>query len=171
MKPASLPSGSFSIAMRKCLLHIVLVMVCSSHTHATPVLRYTRYEHTFTSAKDYTNPLYDVKSFRIQFRSPTGRLKTVNGFWDGGRLWRVRFAPEETGTWTLLSACSDSLNGGLHAIADEHPGLVALHPGGGFWIGEAYAQESWLDIIGYQSGHNTQPSTLQFINKGPVASR
>lgn len=49
--------------------------------------------------------------------------------------------------------------------------MVALHPGGGSWIGEVYANENWLDIIGYQSGHNNNPKTLDFINKGPVAAR
>lgn len=319
-----------------------------------------RFEQPFTSTRDYANPLYDVRQFRVKFTSPSGRVKQINGFWDGGRNWKVRFAPDEQGTWTWESVCSDAQNAGLHQVkgsftctpnnskqalyrhgalvrpkgawhlahadgtpffwaactawngtlksteqewdayldhrarhgysviqfvttqwrggdqnslgqvafagsgriqlnpdffrhldgkidrinqhglvaapvllwalgvsqgrelspgyylpeaeaillarymvaryggnqvvwilggdgkytdeneqrwknigrgvfGDEHPGLVALHPGGGGWIGEAYARESWLDIVGYQSGHNNHPRTLTFINKGPVA--
>ncbi|HZG24955.1 MAG TPA: DUF4038 domain-containing protein [Chitinophagaceae bacterium] len=61
-------------------------------------------------------------------------------------------------------------NIGRGVFGDEHPGVVALHPGGGAWIGEAYAKENWLDIIGYQSGHNRAPKTVSWINRGPVAS-
>src|SRR5690606_37213684 len=36
----------------------------------------------------------------VQFRGPSGREHTRLGFWDGGRTWRVRFCPDEAGTWT-----------------------------------------------------------------------
>lgn len=321
-----------------------------------------KFEQSFTTSKDYINPLYDVKTFQVKFTSPSGRIKNMNGFWDGDRNWKVRFIPDETGIWTWESSCSDTGNTGLHqqkgsfictgnkskkaiyqhgaithpkgtyhlahadgtpffwagctawngtlksteqewetylkhradngysviqfvttqwrggdknsmgqvafegsghikinpaffqhldgkidkinehglvaapvllwALAtvqgrelspgyflpdaeaillarymvaryggnhviwilggdgnylneneqrwknigrgvfkEEHPGLVALHPGGTSWIGEAYAQESWLDIIGYQSGHNNGPHAQNFINKGPIAQK
>ncbi|KAA5541590.1 apiosidase-like domain-containing protein [Adhaeribacter rhizoryzae] len=322
---------------------------------------WAKFEQPFTSTKEYANPLYEVKKFTVKFTSPTGRVKNINGFWDGGRNWKVRFAPDEKGTWTWESDCSDTGNTGLKGVKgsfnctsnksklaiyqhgeiihpkgtyhlthangtpffwtgctawngtlkstetewdtylthraqngynviqfvttqwrggdknslgqvafegsgkikinpaffqhldgkidkinehglvaapvllwalgaaqgrelspgyylpeeeaillarymvarysgnqviwvlggdgkytdeneqrwknigrtvfkDEHPGLVALHPGGGSWIGEAYAHENWLDIIGYQSGHNSNPRTINFMNKGPVAT-
>ncbi|MDO1451662.1 DUF4038 domain-containing protein [Rhodocytophaga aerolata] len=324
----------------------------------TPV--WTKFEHTFTSSKDYQNPLYDVKQFTVRFTSPTGRVKQINGFWDGGRIWKVRFAPDEKGTWSWQSICSQQEDTGLQGIkgsftctepvskleiyrrgtiirpkgsyhlsysdgtpffwaactawngtlksteeewetylsnrasigysviqfvttqwrgadknslgqvafegsgkikinpdffqhldakidkinehglvaapvllwalpvsqgrelspgyylpdgeaillarymvaryggnqviwilggdgkytdefeqrwktigrgvfADEHPGIVAQHPGGGSWIGEVYANEPWLDIVGYQSGHNNSANAVNFITKGTVA--
>ena len=75
-----------------------------------------KFEQDFTSSKDYGNALYDVKKFAVKFTSPTGRVKTVNGFWDGGRSWKVRFAPDELGTWAWESACSDQSNTGLNGI-------------------------------------------------------
>jgi hypothetical protein len=51
------------------------------------------------------------------------------------------------------------------------PGVVAQHPGGGSWIGEVYATEPWLDIVGYQSGHNNGAGAVNFITKGRVASQ
>lgn len=317
-------------------------------------------EQTFISNKTYDDPLYDLKKFTVKFTSPAGRVKNINGFWDGDKNWKVRFAPDENGTWTWETACSDEANTGLHQVKgqfecvnnqskhaiyqrgsimhpkgtyhlsyadgapffwtgctvwngtlksteqewdtyladrvrnnysviqfnttqwrggdknslgqvafegsgkikinpdffrhlddkidkinengliaapvllwalgtytgrelspgyylpeeeaillarymvaryggnqviwilggdgkyideneqrwknigrgvfnEEHPGLVALHPGGSSWIGEVYAKESWLDIIGYQSGHNTSERTINFINKGPMS--
>ncbi len=75
---------------------------------------WTKYEIPFTSSKDYGNPVYEVNTFRITFLSPSGRKKTVNGFWDGGRNWKVRFLPDETGSWSWKSECSDQGNAGLH---------------------------------------------------------
>lgn len=319
-----------------------------------------KFEQSFTSTKSYDNPIYQVKVFNVQLTSPTGRVKKINGFWDGGREWKFRFAPDEEGLWTWGTFCSDTSNTGLHNIEgsfncipnnttlsiykhggivhqkgtyhlshadgkpffwagctvwngtlkstdeewatylknradngysviqfvttqwrgceknsegqvafegsgkiainplffkhldgkideinahglvaapvllwalatvqgrelspgyylpdeeaillarymvaryggnqvvwilggdgkytgenemrwknigrgvfnEEHPGTVALHPGGSSWIGEAYANEKWLDIIGYQSGHSNHFSVSNFINKGPVA--
>ena len=80
----------------------------------TTVERWSVAEVSFASDRVYGNPLYDVAYFRVTFTSPTGRGKTVNGFWDGGADWNVRFQPGETGTWTWKSACSDKNNAGLH---------------------------------------------------------
>lgn len=75
-----------------------------------------KYEKTFESTKTYENPLYQVARFQVRFQSPTGKVKTINGFWDGDKTWRIRFAPDETGKWSFTSNCSDTLNAGLHAI-------------------------------------------------------
>jgi len=75
-----------------------------------------RYEQSFKSEKSYENPLYDVQAFRVRFTSPTGRVRTISGFWDGGRDWKVRFCPDEKGTWTFRTTCSDENNKGLHGI-------------------------------------------------------
>ena len=41
----------------------------------------------------------------------------MDGFWDGGRTWRVRFRPGEAGAWRYTTACSDASNAGLHGQA------------------------------------------------------
>ena len=73
-----------------------------------------KFEHDFVSAKDYENPIYNVKSFEVVFISPTGNERKVYGFWDGGKSWKVRFIPNEIGTWTWNSVCSDRDNSGLY---------------------------------------------------------
>ncbi len=77
---------------------------------------WTKYEKAFESDKSYENPLYEVKEFAVRFTSPTRRVRKVSGFWDGGRDWKVRFCPDEQGTWTFRTSCSDEKNEGLHGI-------------------------------------------------------
>ncbi|UHG93079.1 DUF4038 domain-containing protein [Spirosoma oryzicola] len=347
------------------LTHLLtIVLICALQLTGIATFaqtgRWMKFEKAFTSAKSYSDPLYDLKTFDVQFMSPSGKKKTVSGFWDGEASWKVRFAPDETGNWTYRSICSDTLNSGLHNVtgqfscvasksslaiytkgsivhpkgsyslthADgtpffftactawngtlkstdaewstylqdrvrnqynviqfaatqwrgcaansegqvafegsghirinpayfrhldkkideinqyglvaapvllwalpvaegrelspgyylpdgeaallarymvaryggnqviwilggdgkyiqeyeqrwknigravfnrEHPGVVALHPGGQSWIGKEYAQEDWLDIVGYQTGHDSNPSTIRWITDGPVA--
>ena len=102
--------------------------------------KYDRFEYTFTSSKDYENALYDVSTFDITFSSPSGRVKTVRGFWDGGRTWKVRFMPDEIGQWTFRSISSDKGNSGLHEVT------------GSF---DCIESTSLMDI--YQKGNLVQP--------------
>jgi hypothetical protein len=44
---------------------------------------------------------------------------------------------------------------------------VTLHPGGMQWPYEAFKDEAWLDLLGYQSGHGDDDRTLQWIHSGP----
>lgn len=345
--------------MKMTLAIVVLASLCCMQAAGQDVGIWMRYEKGFTSAKDYTHPVYQQK-LRVRFTSPRGRIKNIDGFWDGKRSWKVRFMPDEKGLWRWTTEASDKSDGGLHgqsgsfkctdndrthaiyrngaitrrpglfhmehadgtpfffsactawngtlkstdeewsyylnhrfnnhysviqfvttqwrggdknslgqvafegsgiidinpdffrhldkkidqinerglvaapvllwalqaftgrylspgyylpdaeAIAlarymvarygshhviwilggdgsyvneyeqrwknigrsvfgQEHPGLVALHPSGKSWIGEAYADERWLDIVGYQSGHNRADDTRAWITKGPAA--
>lgn len=97
-----------------CLLIGFLLI---AHFSISQTKKFDRFEHTFTSSKDYENVLYNVSTFDITFSSPSGRQRTVRGFWDGGRTWKVRFMPDELGTWTFKSISSDKENAGLHDVS------------------------------------------------------
>jgi len=104
--------------MRLRTLALALALsVCAAHGSAADTVGVLmKYEKQFISSKSYGNPLYDVKQFVVQFTSPSGRLREINGFWDGDRAWKVRFCPDEPGTWTFVSECSDKENQGLHDV-------------------------------------------------------
>jgi hypothetical protein len=61
-------------------------------------------------------------------------------------------------------------NIGRGVFGEQRPGLVAMHPSGKEWIGDIFGAEEWLDIIGYQTGHDNSPRTVTWITEGPVAS-
>jgi hypothetical protein len=75
--------------------------------------RWTRFEQALESAIEYANPAQEV-SLTAVFTSPQGKASRVHGFWDGGRTWRVRFAPDQIGTWRWSTTGSDTKNKGLH---------------------------------------------------------
>ena len=60
---------------------------------------------------------------------------------------------------------------GRRVFDNDPPGVVAQHPHGRLWIGDNHAGEDWLDIVGYQSSHSNGQGTVDWINKGPVATR
>jgi len=125
---------------------ILIVFILFSTALFADVEIWDMFEHEFTSAGEYDNPLYNVKEFKIEFTSPCGRIKTINGFWDGGTRWKVRFCPDETGTWTFQSSCSDVKNDGLHNISgqfecvlnasklDIYKKGVIIHPKGSYHL-------------------------------------
>nr|WKN38750.1 DUF4038 domain-containing protein [Tunicatimonas sp. TK19036] len=72
------------------------------------------YEIRLISTITYDNPLYQIDAYYAEFTSPTGKVKKINGFWDGGTNWKIRLMPDELGTWRYQTTCSDSNNAGLH---------------------------------------------------------
>jgi hypothetical protein len=101
------------------LASLVLLVVLSAGC-ATPkarpfvlVAKWERFERAFDSAYGYPNPVQNV-SLEATFKSPSGEVHKVQGFWDGDHTWRVRFAPNEVGRWAYSTVCSDPANSGLH---------------------------------------------------------
>ena len=80
---------------------------------ASQVPKWDRFEQAFESAVEYTNPVQQIWLTAI-FTSPSGKTAKVPGFWDGGKTWRMRFSPNETGGWVYKTSCSDESNSGLH---------------------------------------------------------
>ena len=81
------------------------------------VPNWARFDQVFISKFEYTNALQEANLTAV-FTSPLGDRRIVSGFWDGGRIWRVRFCPDIPGQWTFTTFCSDSQNLGL----DGHTG-------------------------------------------------
>lgn len=79
-------------------------------------------EFVFIAASAYENPFLDVQ-LKVAFTDVTGQTLLVPGFWDGGRVWKVRFAPPEAGEWNWTSICSNPEDVGLHGRAGS---LAAL---------------------------------------------
>jgi hypothetical protein len=80
--------------------------------------KWDRFEKAFMSSVSYTNSLQEA-TVTVQFTSPLGETTRVYGFWDGGRTWRVRFAPDQPGRWTFITTCSDAANTGLNGQHGE----------------------------------------------------
>ena len=75
--------------------------------------KWGRFEQSFKSSLAYSNPLQQA-TLTVLFTSPSGATDQMYGFWDGGKLWRVRFSPDQVGLWSFRTICSDADNRGLH---------------------------------------------------------
>ncbi len=82
------------------------------------VPKWDRFELTLKSRHAYTNALQEAE-VRVLFVSPLGETNRTYGFWDGGKTWRVRFAPNFPGRWKYYTMCSDTANTGLHEQSGE----------------------------------------------------
>lgn len=109
----------FYLAIGVCLL--VLPEALSAATDSKPlpqVPKWGRFEQSFRSSVAYANPVQDA-ALSVTFTSPLGETLKANGFWDGGKTWRVRFAPDQPGKWSFKTTFSDRTNSSLHNIAGE----------------------------------------------------
>lgn len=108
------------------LLSFTFLASCASLIHAGPmpatqpseVAQWTRFEATLTSAAEYTNPLQEIQ-VEVDFVSPSGKKQTVFAFWDGGRMWKVRFSPDEVGKWTFSTRSTPASDPGLNGRRGE----------------------------------------------------
>jgi hypothetical protein len=102
--------------MKKLLVPVFLLTLIAGEIKAQlpDAFKWHKYELVFTSSVSYANPVQEVRSFEITFTAPSGLTKTINGFWDGGSVWRARFMPFETGSWKFETKCSDTKNSGLN---------------------------------------------------------
>lgn len=83
---------------------------------------WTTVEIDLRSDRDYENPYRDV-AVEAVFTGPGGERIRRGAFWDGGRTWRIRFAPTSAGEWTYQSACSQPADVGLHGAHGSVRGL------------------------------------------------
>jgi hypothetical protein len=113
-------------------LSIILVLV-------NPVLAaldqsvglYEMHTINVTNTNSYDNPFKDV-ILTATFTSPTGGDFNVYGFYDAGTTWRIRFTPNETGTWDYTYQFSDGspVTGSLLVEPSNKRGFLRLDSSG-----------------------------------------
>jgi len=105
-------------------------------TTSSPVYPWREIELTLTADRQYANGYTDIEVW-ADFTHENGRALRRPAFWDGGRTWKVRFAPPEEGSWqwrTFAAASDVGLADQRGAVVCE-PGPVADHRfyKHGFW--------------------------------------
>jgi hypothetical protein len=103
-------------AVRTRLILIASVLVATVAAAAPPqsqVPTWGKFQASLESERTYENPLQQVE-LRATFVSPSGKQRTVLGFWDGGRSWSVRFSPDEVGQWKYTTTASEASDKGLN---------------------------------------------------------
>jgi hypothetical protein len=102
-----------------CLLMLPASVPTAAAAAKMPVIaKWGRFEQSFKSSFAYSNAVQDA-TLTVLFTSPLGETSQVDGFWDGGKTWRVRFSPNQPGRWTFRTTCSDAANRGLRNQTGE----------------------------------------------------
>ena len=84
----------------------------------TLIPKWSRFQGELVSLKSYDNPVQEVQ-LKATFKPPVGDSVEVDGFWDGGNDWKIRFMPDMVGNWSFKITCSDQDNRGLHNLEGE----------------------------------------------------
>jgi hypothetical protein len=88
---------------------------------AADVSKWAVYELTLTASDQTADPYLETNLVGV-FNGPNEQSIVVNGFWDGGRTFRIRFAPTVEGTWTFMTVSSDpDLGGHMGSIQCTSP--------------------------------------------------
>jgi hypothetical protein len=107
---------------------------------AAEVPGYEILEFTFRHNGTYRNKFFDVDLDAV-LRSPSGLERRVKGFYYAGGVWKIRFRPDETGTWSYSYTFTGA--GGLRrqgsgtfvCLPSNADGSVRSNPGNRFrWI-------------------------------------
>ena len=72
-------------------------------------------ELTFHSTTHQVDPFNEVTLDAV-FTDPDGARYRVPGFWDGGQVWKVRYASPRTGAHLYKTICSDPADHGLNGL-------------------------------------------------------
>lgn len=62
-------------------------------------------EFVFEAQDEYARPLEQV-DLSIAFTGPAGESFRAVAFWDGGKIWKVRFTPTRPGKWSFRAAAN-----------------------------------------------------------------
>ncbi len=91
-----------------CVLGITCLVLLQPvlQAQAASVERWDVFELSLQSKQAYANLFRDV-SLKAAFTHSSGRRLTVDGFYDGGSTWRIRFMPLEVGRWDYVTESND----------------------------------------------------------------
>jgi hypothetical protein len=78
-------------------------------------------EFCFTSKQKIGQP-EDI-DFSANFVSPSGKIRKVPGFWDGGDVWKIRYSSTEEGIYSLETECQQNIKG----LSDSKSDFRVIH--------------------------------------------
>ena len=99
-------------------------------TKLVEVRRWELHEFVLEGSTVVENPFRDAP-LAGEFTAPSGKSRRVEGFYDGGKTWRLRFAPDEEGEWLYRirgEAIGILQEGRLRCIAPKGHGPIRIHP-------------------------------------------
>ncbi len=94
-----------------CLAALLFARAAQARLQSGEVHVWETQEITLAAARDYANPYVDVECW-IDLQGP-GFKKRVYGFWDGGRVFKIRFVATQPGDWSWHVSSNQPGDAGL----------------------------------------------------------
>lgn len=121
---------------------------------------YRVFQRSVTNTTSYPNKFTDV-SLDVEYTAPSGRKVQFAGFYDGdghggqnGAVWKMRFMPDEVGTWSYAYTWSDGKPGGSGSFkavsAAAGPGVLRAYTENPHWF--AYNGKDPIFLKSYHVG-------------------
>ena len=131
------------------------------------------YEISLRASSEPGNPFFDV-DLQIVFSRPDGPEVTVDGFYDGGSLFRARAYCDTVGAWQWRSVSSipelNGKTGGFDVVPSHFKGKLRKHPDDPRQF--AYDNGDWFLHIGdtgYRYVVDTEPEWQAYIDQAAQA--
>jgi hypothetical protein len=120
------------------LIEVALLLTGPLVSAAPPkVGQWDRFETIIPNATTYADPFRDV-TLQVTYTKPDGQRVEFWGFYDGSRGWKIRFMPDQLGTWTYVARFSDGspgLTGRFRCVRSTIPGLLTADESNPRWFG------------------------------------
>lgn len=116
--------------IRRHLFWLVFITTGCLSSEPEKVEQWSTLEISLTSEKEYENPFTEVEVWAI-FTNDEGDLFRRPAFWDGGKIWKIRFAPPQANEgWTWETYASIPGDKGLHGRSGAFQSVVSetVHP-------------------------------------------
>lgn len=177
--------------MKHILLFAVVMLYANSYLQAqmpaiqqitapaSPTEQYGKFEAVVALTATFDNPFdYDQVHLRATFTAPSGQVRTVDGFFmqdytlnaSNGSLaqvgsgeFRIRFAPDEVGTWQMEATLQDQM-GVDSAEAVSFQCTAVQHP-----LNKGYVRTNMTNYLQYDNGEQYVPigENMAWANGNP----
>jgi len=108
-----------------------------AHGNFAKIKHWSRFEASINNTKRYSNPYTDV-TLNVTYRKPDGSSVDFWGFYESDNTWKIRFMPDQTGTWKYNAVFSDgskSINGTFRCIPSDIGGMISADQTNPMWFG------------------------------------
>lgn len=171
---------SFKRAWRFVFLVVAVITYCCTSSTASAatqeVGRYRLFETSIENQKAYSNKFKDTE-LRCKYTSPSGKSTSFFGFFDGdgkgggdlstGSIWKLRFMPNELGTWHYEWSWTDGTKGGkdsFKCVSDEAgKGVLRAYEKNPRWFAYNGTEPVWIKSY-YETGHGSIAQPFDWIS-------
>ncbi|MBD3274210.1 MAG: DUF5060 domain-containing protein [Candidatus Marinimicrobia bacterium] len=131
------------------LLLFVTVTACLSARDEYQVPLYGIFQLSVVNNADYSDPYRDVE-FQITFTRPDSSTVKYWGFYDNQGIWRVRFMPDQLGTWKYSAKFkngTETFAGTFDCVESNIPGLITKDQENPIWFGYSSGEHQLIRSI------------------------